>query len=77
MCRWLAYSGSPIPMDALLYRPKHSLIDQSQHAELGETRPHGIPGLQAPKTDRQCADPNHLQGNTVAGRHRIHDFKRL
>jgi len=35
MCRWMAYSGSPIPIDALLYRPKHSLIDQSQHSELG------------------------------------------
>ena len=32
MCRWLAYSGSPIPMNALLTRPDHSLIDQSRHA---------------------------------------------
>lgn len=35
MCRWLAYSGSPILIDELLYKPKHSLIDQSLHATLG------------------------------------------
>lgn len=35
MCRWIAYSGSPILLDTLLYKPKHSLIDQSLHARLG------------------------------------------
>src|SRR5262245_51792375 len=35
MCRWLAYSGTPILLDELLYKPKHSLIDQSLHARLG------------------------------------------
>lgn len=35
MCRWLAYSGSRLPMHDLLYKPKHSLIDQSLHARLG------------------------------------------
>jgi predicted glutamine amidotransferase len=35
MCRWLAYSGSPILLDELLYKPDHSLIDQSLHARLG------------------------------------------
>ncbi len=35
MCRWMAYSGSPILADDLLFRPKHSIIDQSLHAELG------------------------------------------
>ena len=35
MCRWLAYSGSPLSMHDLLYKPKHSLIDQSLHARLG------------------------------------------
>ena len=35
MCRWLAYSGSPISIADLLYRPKHSLIDQSLHSRLG------------------------------------------
>src|SRR5689334_22890510 len=35
MCRWMAYSGSPILLEELLYKPKHSLIDQSLHAKLG------------------------------------------
>ena len=35
MCRWLAYSGTPILLDELLYRPRYSLIDQSMHSRLG------------------------------------------
>jgi predicted glutamine amidotransferase len=35
MCRWLAYSGTPVLLDELLYRPAHSLIDQSLHSRLG------------------------------------------
>ena len=35
MCRWMAYSGNPILADELLFRPKHSIIDQSLHAEQG------------------------------------------
>ncbi|SEC14412.1 class II glutamine amidotransferase [Streptomyces sp. TLI_105] len=35
MCRWLAYSGTPILLDTLLYKPAHSLIDQSLHSKLG------------------------------------------
>jgi glutamine amidotransferase len=35
MCRWLAYSGSPILLEELLYKPAHSLIDQSMHSRLG------------------------------------------
>ncbi len=35
MCRWLAYSGSPILLEELLYKPDHSLIDQGRHARLG------------------------------------------
>jgi predicted glutamine amidotransferase len=35
MCRWLAYSGSPILLDELLYKPKYSLINQSLHSRLG------------------------------------------
>ena len=29
MCRWLAYSGSPILLRDALYSPAHSLIDRS------------------------------------------------
>jgi glutamine amidotransferase len=35
MCRWLAYSGSPVLIEDLLYKPAHSLIDQSLHSKLG------------------------------------------
>lgn len=35
MCRWLAYSGSPMLLDAVLYQPEHSLIDQSLHSRMG------------------------------------------
>ncbi|MER7759223.1 class II glutamine amidotransferase [Streptomyces sp. NPDC097619] len=35
MCRWLAYSGTPVLLDDVLYRPAHSLIDQSRHSKLG------------------------------------------
>jgi len=35
MCRWLAYTGSPILLERALYSPAHSLIDQSLHSELG------------------------------------------
>ena len=35
MCRWLAYSGSPVTLEDVLYKPDHSLIDQSMHARMG------------------------------------------
>ena len=35
MCRWLAYSGTPILLHELLYKPKYSLIVQSLHSRLG------------------------------------------
>jgi len=41
MCRWLAYSGSPILLDDLLYKPAHSLIDQSRHARMGAETTNG------------------------------------
>jgi len=41
MCRWVAYSGSPIRLEDLLYKPEHSLIDQSLHAQLGAETTNG------------------------------------
>ncbi|WP_328837871.1 class II glutamine amidotransferase [Streptomyces europaeiscabiei] len=35
MCRWLAYTGTPVLLDTVLYKPVHSLIDQSLHARMG------------------------------------------
>ena len=41
MCRWLAYSGSPVLLEELLYKPKHSLIVQSLHSQLGAEETNG------------------------------------
>jgi glutamine amidotransferase len=41
VCRWLAYSGSPIPLSEALYTPAHSLIDQSLHSRLGAETTNG------------------------------------
>ncbi|MEU8539687.1 class II glutamine amidotransferase [Streptomyces sp. NPDC048717] len=35
MCRWLAYWGTPVLLEEILYKPSHSLIDQSLHSKLG------------------------------------------
>jgi glutamine amidotransferase len=41
MCRWLAYSGTPIRLEELLFKRDHSLIDQSLHARQGATTTNG------------------------------------
>jgi predicted glutamine amidotransferase len=41
MCRWLAYSGSPVRIEDLLYKPEHSLIVQSLHSQLGAETTNG------------------------------------
>jgi predicted glutamine amidotransferase len=41
VCRWLAYSGSPVLLEELLLKPTHSLVDQSLHAQLGATTTNG------------------------------------
>ena len=41
MCRWLAYSGSPMRIEELLYKPQHSLIVQSLHSQLGAETTNG------------------------------------
>lgn len=41
MCRWLAYSGSPVLLEDLLYKPKNSLVVQGQHSHLGATTTNG------------------------------------
>jgi predicted glutamine amidotransferase len=41
MCRWIAYSGGPVYLEELLFKPKHSLIDQSLAARAGETTTNG------------------------------------
>jgi glutamine amidotransferase len=41
MCRWLAYSGSPVLIEDLLYKPEHSLIVQSMHSTMGAETTNG------------------------------------
>jgi len=41
MCRWLAYTGSPIPLEALLFNARHSLIDQSMSSRSPDTPTNG------------------------------------
>jgi glutamine amidotransferase len=41
MCRWLAYSGAPILIEDVLFKPKNSLIDQSMSSKSAETPTNG------------------------------------
>src|SRR5215831_2156968 len=41
MCRWIAYSGSPILLEELIVKPKRSLVDQSLHSRMGATTTNG------------------------------------
>lgn len=41
MCRWLAYTGSPVLIDDLLYKPTNSLVVQSLHSRLGAEATNG------------------------------------
>lgn len=41
MCRWLAYTGSPVLIEDLLYKPTNSLIVQSLHSRLGAEATNG------------------------------------
>jgi predicted glutamine amidotransferase len=41
VCRWLAYTGSPVLLTDVLYTPVHSLIDQSLHSRLGAETTNG------------------------------------
>ena len=41
MCRWLAYSGSPVLLEELLYNRQNSLIVQSLHSRLGAEETNG------------------------------------
>lgn len=34
MCRWIAYSGDPLPIEELVFKPEYSLVDQSMSARM-------------------------------------------
>jgi predicted glutamine amidotransferase len=35
MCRWMAWSGQPLIIEELLFKPAHGLVDQSLHSRMG------------------------------------------
>jgi glutamine amidotransferase len=41
VCRWLAYSGAPVNLEELLFKPSNSLVVQSKHSTLGATTTNG------------------------------------
>lgn len=41
MCRWMAYFGEPLLASDLLFRPEHSVIDQSLNSRMGATTTNG------------------------------------
>lgn len=42
MCRWIAYSGSPIFLEEVLVKPSHSLLRQSRFAEENFVKGHAV-----------------------------------
>ncbi|MGI9470425.1 MAG: class II glutamine amidotransferase [Rubripirellula sp.] len=41
MCRWIAYSGSPILLEELIVKPQHSLVEQSLTSRQGAETTNG------------------------------------
>ena len=35
MCRWMGWSGQPVVVEELLFKPKRSLVEQSLHSRMG------------------------------------------
>jgi predicted glutamine amidotransferase len=35
MCRWVGWSGQPVIVEELLFKPQHGLVDQSLHSRMG------------------------------------------
>ena len=68
MCRWLAYSGSPMLIKEVLYAPAHSLIDQSLHSQLGAEPTNGdgfgVGWYGEAPTPRGCSTASSLPGTT-------------
>lgn len=63
MCRWLAYLGSDIPIEDVLIRPDHSLLDQSLLA-----RDRFVPGSYLGSQFRDHAFPTNGDGFGLAWR---------
>ena len=37
MCRWISYTGEPIPLESLIVRPENSLVSQSMSAHMSDS----------------------------------------
>jgi glutamine amidotransferase len=61
MCRWISYLGTPIPLEDVLAKPDHSLIDQSLLA-----RDLYLPGDGVAQQFRQHAFPTNGDGFGIA-----------
>lgn len=61
MCRWIAYLGTPLPLEDVLVRPDHSLIDQSLVA-----RELYLPGTAMASQFRDHAFPTNGDGFGIA-----------
>jgi predicted glutamine amidotransferase len=35
MCRWMAWFGQPVPIEELLFKTQHGIVDQSLHSRMG------------------------------------------
>jgi glutamine amidotransferase len=35
MCRWMAWFGQPLPLEELLFKTQHGIVDQALHARMG------------------------------------------
>lgn len=54
MCRYLAYRGSPLPLEELVYRPTNSLVHQASDAMESPTRINANLGSLAGKVSSGC-----------------------
>ena len=41
MCRWMAWHGQSVPLEELLFKTKHGLVDQSLHSRMGAETTNG------------------------------------
>src|SRR4051795_13742421 len=41
MCRWMAWFGQPVPVEDVLFKTPHGIVDQSLHSRLGAETTNG------------------------------------
>ena len=79
MCRWLAYSGSPVCLEDLLFKPKNSLVVQSKHSQLGVETTNGDGfgvGWYGEPRRRGCSPAPNRPGTTATCESSLHRRRR-